>query len=386
MKHTAKLVTIALAAATALAVVGTAYTVVNKKNTANGAADSTPASFAQGQAAGRDGGTEVRPSASSQSGVQGGAPSGDPGGVRVGAGTGGQAAGRRTGEEGGPAGAGAQGGAQGGARGGPAGAGGRAGTAVRVQPLSLGTVSNTVVVSGDVIARSQVSIYPSASGRIAELSVRSGDLIEAGQTVALIDPSRPGETYSKSPVVATVGGTVLSVPLSRGDTVGVQTAVAVVGDLSDLAVETFIPERFVTTIRRGLGAQVRFEAIQGRGFQAAVDEISPVLDPASRTLRVRLRFTRPDPLIRAGMFASVELVTDARLNVPVIPRSAVINTYGSWIAFVVGADNTAQRRVLTLGLENEELMEVLDGIKPGERVVTAGQNFLSDRDPVRIVQ
>ncbi len=355
MKHAAKFVTIALAAATALAAVGTAYTVMNRKSGTSGAAApgagsgaaSAPASFARGQAA-------AGPSASSPGG---GPQAGAPGSTQ-----------------------GSQGGA---ARGGPAGAGARMGTAVRVQPLALGTVSNIVVVSGDVIPRSQVSIYPGVAGRVAELSVRTGDRIEAGQTVALIDPSRPGETYSKSPVVATVGGTVLSVPLSRGDTVGVQSAVAVVGDLSDLAVETFIPERFVTTIRRGLGAQVRFEAIRGRSFPAVVDEISPVLDPASRTLRVRLRFVRPDPLIRAGMFASVELVTDARYDVPVIPRSAVINTYGSWIAFVVGADNTAQRRVLTLGLESEELMEVLDGIKQGERVVTAGQ---SDRDPVRIVQ
>jgi hypothetical protein len=54
--------------------------------------------------------------------------------------------------------------------------------------------------------------------------------------------------------------------------------------------------------------------------------------------------------------------------------------------FVVRPDNTAERRILILGLENENVIEVLDGLEPGELVVTAGQNFLSDNDLVRVVE
>jgi RND family efflux transporter MFP subunit len=124
----------------------------------------------------------------------------------------------------------------------------------------------------------------------------------------------------------------------------------------------------------------------GERFAAAVSEISPVLDPASRTLRIRLRFQGPiDPRIKAGMFATVSLVTNSRTNIPVIPRSAVINTYGSWIVFVVNQDTIAERREISLGIENEELVEVAGGLEIGELVVTAGQNFLSDGDLVRVV-
>jgi RND family efflux transporter MFP subunit len=142
----------------------------------------------------------------------------------------------------------------------------------------------------------------------------------------------------------------------------------------------------------GLGAQVSFEAMPGESFDAAVSEISPVLDPASRTLRIRLQFqgpsgsaNRPDPRIRAGMFATVSLVTNSRANIPVIPRGSVINTYGSWIVFVVNQNSVAERREISLGLENEELVEVTEGLRPGERVVSAGQNFLSNGDLVRVV-
>jgi len=112
-----------------------------------------------------------------------------------------------------------------------------------------------------------------------------------------------------------------------------------------------------------------------------------VLDPASRTLRIRLRFSgRMDPRIRAGMFATVTLVTNSRQNVPIIPRGAAINAYDSWVVFTVGEDNIANRQPISLGLENEHYIEILSGLEPGDMIVSAGQNFLSDGDHVRIVQ
>jgi RND family efflux transporter MFP subunit len=203
----------------------------------------------------------------------------------------------------------------------------------------------------------------------------------------MVDPSRPGEVYSQSPVISTIAGTVLQTPVHPGDTVTTQTAIYVVGDLSSLMVETFVPERFSNAARRGLAAQVILEALPGEIFTAVVDEVSPVLDPASRTVRIRLKFSsRIDPRIKAGMFATVSLVTNTRRDVPVIPRSAVINTYGSWIVFTVNEKNTALRREISLGLENENFIEVLSGLEVGELVVSAGQNFLSEGDPVRVVE
>ncbi|MDR2364160.1 MAG: efflux RND transporter periplasmic adaptor subunit [Spirochaetaceae bacterium] len=269
--------------------------------------------------------------------------------------------------------------------GGGQGAAGRNATAVRVAPVSRGTIEKYLVVNGDVIMRNQVSIFPAVGGKLTEVRFQPGDTVRAGQTVAMVDPSRPGEVYSQSPVVSTIGGTILQVPVNPGDTVSAQTPLYLVGDPGSLAVETFIPERFATVIRRGLEAEAAFEAMSGEIFPASVDEVSPILDPASRTLKVRLRFNRQDPRIKAGMFVTVSLVTESGTDIPVIPREAVINTYGSWIVFVVDQDNRAERRELTLGLENETFVEVSSGAALGERVVIAGQNFLTDKDPVRII-
>jgi RND family efflux transporter MFP subunit len=252
--------------------------------------------------------------------------------------------------------------------------------------VALDTIENSVVINGDVLAVNQVSIFPTVAGRITRTNYQVGDRINQGAVVAVVDPSRPGQIYSESPVVSTIGGTVLQAPVHRGDTVSAQTAVYVVGDLSTLMVETFVPERFSGAAQRGLRAQVFLEAFPGEMFEASVEEVSPVLDPASRTVRIRLGFTgRMDARIKAGMYATVSLVTNSRRNVPVIPRTSTINTYGSWIVFTVDEKNIASRREVSLGLENENYVEVLDGLEVGDKVVSAGQNFLTDGDLVRIV-
>jgi len=258
-------------------------------------------------------------------------------------------------------------------------------TAVRITPVTPGTIEKSVIINGDVLARNQVTIFPTVGGKLVEARLGIGDRVNRGDVVAMVDPSRPGEVYSRSPVVSTVSGTILQAPFNIGDTLTTQSAVFVVGDLSSLLVETFIPERFVAVVRQGLNASLWFEAIPGETFGAEVVEINPVLDPASRTMRIRLRFTNPDARIKAGMFATISLVTNRRVNVPVIPRMSVINTYGSWIVFIVDENNIARRREITLGIDSEESFEVLGGISMGEQVVSSGQNFLSDGDLVRIV-
>jgi multidrug efflux pump subunit AcrA (membrane-fusion protein) len=282
----------------------------------------------------------------------------------------------------------------GGARGqgGQQGGGVRNAAVVQITIVEPGTIENSVVINGDVLARNQVSIFPTVGGRLVEARIGIGDWVESGAVVAMVDPSRPGEVYSHSPVVSTISGTVLQAPYSIGDTVSAQSALYVVGDLSALRVETFVPERFVSSIRQGLGATVSFEAIPNETFLAQIDEVNPVLDPASRTLRIRLRFVNSegraitDSRIKAGMFATISLVTRTRTNVPIIPRTSVINTYGSWIVFIVDDNNIAHRRTIELGIENENFYEVEDGISLGDRLVSAGQNFLTDGDPVRIVE
>jgi len=259
-------------------------------------------------------------------------------------------------------------------------------TTVRVTPVTTGIIEKSVILNGEILARNQITILPAMAGRLVDLRFSIGDRVTSGSIVAMVDPSRPGEVFSRSPVVSTVTGTVLNAPFSIGDSVTPQSGIYIIGDLSALLVETFVPERFAASVTQGMRASLWFEAIPGEIFNAEVFEINPVLDPVSRTLRIRLRFLNTDPRIRAGMFATLSLITNRKADVPVIQRTSVINTYGSWIVFVVDEENVARRREVTLGLDSEDQLEILSGVSLGERVVSAGQNFLSDGDPVRIAE
>jgi membrane fusion protein, multidrug efflux system len=270
--------------------------------------------------------------------------------------------------------------------GGSGGGSSRNATTIRVTPVSTGTIEKSIIINGEILARNQVTIYPTVGGKLVETRLGIGDRVASGQIVAMVDPSRPGEVYSRSPVVSTVSGTVLQTPYSIGDTLTTQSPVYTVGDLSSLLVETFVPERFVSSVRQGMRAQLQLEAISGEVFNAEVIEINPVIDPASRTLKIRLRFLTPDSRIKAGMFATISLVTSRKVDVPVIQRTSVINTYGSWIVFTIDENNIARRREVTLGIDNEDFFEILSGLSLGENVVSAGQNFLSDGDLVRVLE
>ena len=220
---------------------------------------------------------------------------------------------------------------------------------IRVTPVSLGTIEQSIIINGEIMARGQVKIFPNVGGRLVE-GKAIGDRVNRGDVIAMIDPSRPGEVYSRSPVISTVSGTILSAPFNVGDTVTVQSDVFIVGDISSLLVETFVPERFVASVKQGMRAVIWFDAIPGEKFNAEVTEVNPVLDPVTRTLRIRLRFLAPDPRIKAGMFATLSLVTSRKTDIPIIQRTSVINTYGSWIVFAVDEQNIARRREVTLGI------------------------------------
>jgi multidrug efflux pump subunit AcrA (membrane-fusion protein) len=338
----------------------------------------------------------------------GAGPSGAPGSMQSGAPSSGQPAAQAGGRSGGSG----QNGAQAGGRGAPgagqnaaapgsgrsaqgaaqngAQAGGRPSRiTVRTQTVALGSLENTIVVNGDVQALRQVQIYPITGGKITQQPVRIGERVRQGQIIAVIDPSRPGEIYQTSPVRSTINGTLLQLPYNMGDQITASQAIAVVGDLSSLVVETFVPERFSQAMRTGLSAEISLDSLPNEVFQAKISETSPIINPASRTLHIKLVFVKPDPRIKSGMFATISLVTASRSNIPVLPREAVINTYGTWIVFVI--DNTgnapvARRREIATGMENETLIEVSSGLKSGEIVVISGQNFLSDGDAVRILE
>lgn len=207
--------------------------------------------------------------------------------------------------------------------------------AVRVESLKKAKLRKFIELNGNIRAEKSMSVYPLISGKIAGAPVHLGSAVKKGDVIVYVDPSVPGSQYVLNAVTAPISGTVISIPLKEGTRVNTDTAVAVIGDLSKLQVITYIPERYVSFLTKGLEADLVLEAYPDEKFSARVAEVSPVLDEATRTKEVILNFTSPDSRINAGMFANVKLYLKDYDDVFSVPTACIIEKQGKKYVYVI---------------------------------------------------
>lgn len=255
---------------------------------------------------------------------------------------------------------------------------------VEVVTLAPALIQKPLRLTGDVLARSRVSLVPDTAGRVTRVLVRPGDYVNRGDSVAMVDPSRPGSPFAESPVRSTVSGTVLAMPISVGDTVSTGTVVAQVGSLGALEVVSAVPEKYIGQLKTGLPASLSFEAWPAKHFPATLAFIGPVVDPATRTVEVRLDFSDLQGLVRPGMYASISLVTAESRSTMVVPRTALRSWNSADAVYIVDEAGVARVRPVTLGLSNDRQIELVSGVQFGDRVISAGS--VTDGTAVRAVE
>jgi multidrug efflux pump subunit AcrA (membrane-fusion protein) len=246
------------------------------------------------------------------------------------------------------------------------------------------TIRQTIKLNGDVSSRSEVNIYPDTGGKITRIVKELGDPVREGDIIAYIDPSRPGAAYAQSPVLATVTGTLTSLPVRSGETVSAQTIMAVVGSLNDLKITVYVAEKYSAYLKRGLSAFVSFASAPGESFEAVVSAVSPIVNSKNRTIEVTLSLRRTDDRIKQGMFATVNLVIREERNVMVLPRSALKNYNGDPVVYLIDTNDIARRLPVVTGLSNDTETQIVSGISAGDRVIIAGS--VTDGSPVRVTE
>jgi len=261
------------------------------------------------------------------------------------------------------------------------------------EPIYAVTVSNAVQgelkdyleFGGDVSAKTQVDVLPDAVGKVVSVNVKVGDYVYKDQTIAVVDPSRAGMNYAQSVVKAPISGTITAVNAVVGGIASQQLSVAKIAKTDDLKITMNVPERYVSKIQVGQKAELRFDAYPGEVFEAVITEVSPVLDPTSRTMGVSLELSKKDKRIKAGMFARVKLITDTHSNIVIVSESALVSRYGDAYVFVVEPDSTVEKRLVKAGIRVDDKREILEGLSNGEQVVVRGQTLLEEGTKVNVV-
>jgi membrane fusion protein (multidrug efflux system) len=146
-------------------------------------------------------------------------------------------------------------------------------------------------------------------------------------------------------------------------------------DLKTIKVNFGVPERYLTQLKLGQKVSARVASLNNRNFVGEVYFIDPQVDVMTRTIKVKAKIDNADGALRSGLFANVELTLDVHENAAVIPEEAILAQMGATTVFAVSDQHVTIRPVKT-GMRIPGKVEILDGLKAGEEIVTSGHQKL----------
>jgi membrane fusion protein, multidrug efflux system len=308
-------------------------------------------------------------------------------------------------------------------------------------------VEVAVVATGDVVGaysgtatlepEAQAMVVAKTSGVVLKLHVEEGDRVRAGTLLVELDRERPQlelnraratlerlendfkrsrEMFSKkllssedfervrfnveaeraafklaelelsyTAISAPIDGVIAKRLVKVGNLIQPNQTLFQIDDFEPLWGVLSIPEIRLATIRSGQPVSLTVDSLPGVEFVGKVARVSPVVDAASGTFRVTTEFEDQQGRLKSGMFGRFEIVFDRRSGVPTIPVEALIEEDDARAVFVVDG-GVAKRRLVTVGYQNDDRIEIREGLTLGEQVVTIGRTTLREGAKVTTVK
>lgn len=231
---------------------------------------------------------------------------------------------------------------------------------------------------------------------------------------------------SYTTIVAPIDGIVGKRMVKEGNLIQQNQALFHIVDPNPLLAVLNVPERELGTLKPDQSVSLQVDALGGAVFAGRIDRISPVVDAGTGTFRVTCEFHDDSRRLKPGMFGRVDVVYDQKQDALAIPRAALIEEDGQTAVFVIAATApadkpaaegksgaakgaakdaapaakppakteaagtaptvlSAQRRLVQIGYADSAFVEVRDGLKEGERVITVGRNAVRDGTEVQVI-
>ena len=173
-------------------------------------------------------------------------------------------------------------------------------------------------------------------------------------------------------------------PVADGQMVLAGFEVARIAPIGRLIADVDLVGPELARVRPGQPVRIRHYAFDDLTITGRILRLSPTMDPEKHTFRAEVGVDNAQRLLRPGMFIEAAIVAERRTAVPVVPRDAVTARAGRDVVFALDGQR-AVRRDVTLGLGDDEQVEVREGVEPGERIVVRGLETLTDGTRVRVV-
>jgi membrane fusion protein, multidrug efflux system len=300
---------------------------------------------------------------------------------------------------------------------------------VEAGTVETGSIDLVIPAVGTLRSNESVEVAPELPGRLAEILVQEGQKIAQGDVIARLDQSvyraelmqaqsglelakadvdrykkmRAGEVASeqamqravaalnenlarialaqanlaKSELKAPFEGVLGLRRVSLGDYLDSGDVIINLEQVDPLKVDFRVPEIYFTTVKLGQTIKLTVDALPGETFEGTIYAMDPLIDAGGRSIVLRARVPNGDDRLRPGLFARVSLVYDTHPNALLIPESAIVPFGSQKFVFRV-VDGKAVQTQIKVGEYINGKVEVLEGLKPGETVVTAGQLKIAD--------
>ena len=240
----------------------------------------------------------------------------------------------------------------------------------RETAFALGRIESVPGRTGAVSSR--------ISGRLVELNVSPGDSVTADQVVAEIESRQAGDPPPVVSLRAPLKGLVMHSEARLGDPVEPDKALLEISDLSEVHAVARVPEYQAGTLKPGVTAKIQVAALGEKEFEGKLLRFGTAADPESGTIDAYFLLPNPDGVIRPGMRAEFSIVKSMREDVLSVPKESIQGNPANRHVYVKHAKipNAFDRVNVQTGETSDDRVEIVDGLYPGDEVVTRGSYSL----------
>jgi HlyD family secretion protein len=189
---------------------------------------------------------------------------------------------------------------------------------------------------------------------------------------------------SYSEIKSPIDGVVTERPQYPGELAAANQPLLTVMDLSKLIAKAHIAQTEAVALKVGDPAEMQLPGLDEK-VKGRVSLVSPALDPGSTTIEVWVETTKPGSALKPGMTVQVQIAAATAKDVVAVPASAVFtNADGTSYVLVAGSDEKAHVKTVEIGIKSTSEVQILNGIKEGEAVITSGGYALPDKTQIKV--